>query len=434
MEDKEDMARRRFLASVMLIVTLSACSLPLLAARPAADKITITYWTHVNPPAQAVEKKLVARYQALHPGVSIDYLPLDFNSLPTKLTTAVAGGGGPDLFNLFQSFVPALVQRQFVVPVDFKAFGVGDRAGFATHYLPSTVQGFSFNGQVYGIPHEVSNFAFWINQSAFKAAGLNPAKDFPTTWDQVATLGKKLTVRKNGKTVQEGISLPLYNALRDTLVLDALTRQAGGLLFSADGKKVYLTSPAAIKALSMWSDLVHVHKINDPSLGPTASTDNLDLFGNGTAAMTNVGGSWFISYMKAGFPKGYNSYMVGPEPHFAGGPKVGADLYGFGLFVTSTSKQQAATWQFARFLADNGQTYFNDAGIWLGDKATLATAKTPHWDVFKKSFGQGFFLPPLTHFNEISAILERAIERVALNKVSAAQSLKQAQQEVQPLL
>ncbi len=426
---------RRLLTGVaVLTVALGALSAPTHAAQPAASKITITYWTHVNPPAQKLEKTLVARYEALHPNIAVNYLPVDFNSLPTKLTTALAGGGGPDLFNLFQSFVPELVQRQFLVPVDYKAFGVGDAKGFASRYLPSTVGGYTFGGKVYGVPHEVSNFAFWINTAAFKKAGLDPAKDFPKTWDDVVRLGQKLTIRKNGKTVQEGISLPLYNALRDTLVLDALTRQAGGNLFSMDGKKANLTSAAAVKALGMWGDLVHKYKINDPALGPTASTDNLDLFGNGTAAMTNVGGSWFISLMQASYPVAYKSYMVGPEPHFAGGPATGADLYGFGLFVTSTSHHQAEAWQFARFLADNGSAYFNQAGIWLGDKATLNNAHTPHWDVFKNSFGQGRFLPPLTHFNEVSAILERAIERVVLNGMSAQQSLAQAQQEVQPLM
>jgi ABC-type glycerol-3-phosphate transport system substrate-binding protein len=184
----------------------------------------------------------------------------------------------------------------------------------------------------------------------------------------------------------------------------------------------------------MWGDFVHKYRINDPSLGPTASGDNLTLFENGTAAMTNVGGSWLISILQAQFPVVYKSYMVGPEPHFAGGPNVGADLYGFGLFVTSTSHHQAEAWQFARFLADNGAAYFNQAGIWLGDKATLAMAHTPHWEVFKNSFGQGHFLPPLLHFNEISSSLERAIERVVLNGMSAKQSLTQAQQEVQPLM
>ena len=33
-------------------------------------------------------------------------------------------GRRPDLFNLFQSFAPALVQRQFIGPIDLSAFGV----------------------------------------------------------------------------------------------------------------------------------------------------------------------------------------------------------------------------------------------------------------------------------------------------------------------
>ena len=70
--------------------------------------------------------------------------------------------------------------------------------------------------------YEVSNFAFWINAAKFQAAGLDPAKDFPRTWDQVIRLGQRLTIRKYGKTIQEGISLPLYNARRAMLVLDAL--------------------------------------------------------------------------------------------------------------------------------------------------------------------------------------------------------------------
>jgi len=279
----------------VLVVVLGALHAPASAAHSAASKITITYWTHVNPPAQTLERKLIARYEQLHPGIRITYLPLEFNSLPTKLTTALAGGSGPDIFNLFQSFAPALVQRQFIVPVDFNAFGVRNAAGFAARYLPSTVQGYSFGGKVYGVPHEVSNFAFWINAATFRAAGLDPVQGFPRTWDQVIRLGQKLTIHKNRTTVQEGISLPLYNALRDTLVLDALTRQAGGLLFSPDGKRAYLTSPAAIKAPGLCGDLVHKYKINDPALGPTASTDNLTLFENETAAMTNVGGSWFVS-------------------------------------------------------------------------------------------------------------------------------------------
>jgi multiple sugar transport system substrate-binding protein len=429
--------RRILAASALIPVIFMAFGVPASSRVAAASKVTVTYWTHVNAPAQALEKKLIAQFEAKYPNITINYLPVDFNSLPTKLTTALAGGSGPDIFNYFQSFALGLVRRGFIVPVDFKAFGVGSQAAFSQRYLPSVLGGFTFNGMIYGVPHEVSNFAFWINTDMFKAAGLNPATDFPKTWSDVSRLGAKLTVRKNGKIVREGLSLPLYNALRDNLILDAMTRQAGGRLFSDDGKKAFLNSPAAVKALQTWSGFVHVDKINDPALGPTASGNNLDLFGNGTAAMTNVGGSWFTSILQQTYPKVYKSYMVGPEPIFPGGPNVGADLYGFGLFVTKTSQHPTEAWEFARFLADNGDTYFTDGGIWLGGKATLTSKVTmtlPHWNVFKASFAQGFFLPPLVNYNQLSQIIERAIERSVLNGQSPQSSLNQAQQEAQPLM
>ncbi len=432
------MHARRMLAAVTLIALASATLGGAAQSRvSAADQVTVTYWTHVNAPAQTVEKKLIAEYEAANPNVKINYVVIDFNSLPTKLTTALAGGAGPDIFNYFRSFAPALVQRGLIVPVDFKAFGVANQKAFTDRYLPSIIGGYTFGNGVYGVPHEVSNFAFWVNGTEFKAAGLDPVKDFPKTWADVARLGAKLTIRKGGKVVQEGISLPLYNVIRDTLTLDSMARQAGGGLFSADGKKALLNSAPAIKALQTWSDMVHVQKINDPALGPTASTDNTDLFGNGTAAMINVGGSWLTSILQQTYPKVYANYNVGPEPRFDPTTKIGSDMYGFGLFVPKSSQHQAAAWQFARFLADHGDDYFSGAGIWLGDKTPLSTNLTKtlkKWSVFQNTFAEGSFLPPVTNYNELANIVERAIERAVLNGQSPQSSLNQAQQEAQPLM
>src|SRR5690242_20402144 len=151
---------RRILAiTALLPVTCMAFGMPAVSRVAAADKVTVTYWTHVNAPAQKLEKTLIAKFEAQNPNIAIKYLPVDFNSLPTKLTTALAGGSGPDIFNYFQSYAPALVQRGFIVPVDFKAFGVGNQAGFTQRYLPAVVGGYTFNGQIFGVPHEVSQFA-----------------------------------------------------------------------------------------------------------------------------------------------------------------------------------------------------------------------------------------------------------------------------------
>jgi hypothetical protein len=64
----------------------------------------------------------------------------------------------------------------------------------------------------------------------------------------------------------------------------------------------------------------------------------------------------------------------------------------------------------------------------------LVTRDFPHWAVFKAAFSSGVFLPPLTHFTEITDIIERAIQRSVLNGQSAQASLDQAQGEIQPLM
>lgn len=419
----------------MLAWVLAGCTSS--AATPTSNqaKVHLTYWTHVNPPSNKVEQTLIARYEQLHPNVTITYLPVDISSLSTKLTTAFAAGNGPDIFNYFQSYAPALEQRGLVVPLDYSAFGVQNQSAFAARYLPSILKGFETNGVVYAVPHEISSYVFWINTAMFQAAGLDPVKNFPQTWQDVATLGAKLTIQKNGRTTQEGFAPQLYNNLTDVLDLDAMTHQAGGSLFSLDGKQATVNSPAAIKALQTWADFAHVQKVYDPSLSPASG--GVDLFGNGTAAMTNYGGTFEVNSLQQDFPQVYQHYAVGPWPGFTTDQHNGADLYGFGLYVAKTSQNQTAAWQFARFLADNGDSYFKDAGIWLGDNATLngaATQNFPHWDAFKAAFGQGLFLPPLTNFTEIAAALEQAIQRSVLNGQSASASLAQAQQEIQSLV
>jgi multiple sugar transport system substrate-binding protein len=236
---------------------------------------------------------------------------------------------------------------------------------------------------------------------------------------------------------KEGLVLPQYNAIRDTLTLQMMARQAGGSLFSANGKKAQLNSSAVVRALQMWGDLINVAKINQPSLGPTASNYPEDLFGAGTTGMNNTGGPWVVSVLKDSYPSVYANYAVGPQPTFTGGVKAGGTLYGFGLFVPVTSKHKSQAWKFAAFLESKGQRYFNETGVWLGDNATLnsaATKASPNWAAFSQNFAAGAFLPPVARYSELIDVVERAIQRVTLQGESAETSLAQAQQEAQPLM
>ncbi|HEY4384952.1 MAG TPA: ABC transporter substrate-binding protein [Ktedonobacteraceae bacterium] len=413
---------------VLVALFLSSCG----SATSSSNHITLTYWTHTSAPSNALEKKLIAQYEHLHPNITINYLNVDITDIPTKVTTALAGGSGPDLFNYPQTNMATLASRGLLAPIDYSAYGVKDKAAFDALYPASSLSGFSYNGVAYGIPHEVSSYVFWINKAEFKAAGLDPNKDFPKTWTDVANVGKLLTKKDNGRTTQEGIELKLPVA--GVINFNAMAQQAGQSLFSSDGKTAYLNSPAAVKALQTMVNYTRVSKIADPSLDASGSSD---LFGNGTAAMTTFGGSWEISGLQQNYPNVYKNYAVGNFPTFAGGSNIGANLYGFGLFVPKTSQQQTEAWKFARFLEDNSAAYFQDAGIWLGDKATLdgpATKAFPHWSTFQAAFTRGSFFPPVLNYTQDSDIILQAIQRSVENGQSPQASLDQAQSEVQQYL
>lgn len=412
-----------------LALTTTGCA---ATAGGSDEKITLTYWTHVNAPSQAVEEKLIAAYEDAHPNITIDYLATDFGSLPTKLNSAIAGGSGPDIFNYFQSFAAGLDAKGYLAPVDFSAFGVADQAEFEARYSEGVVGGFTSGGKIVGVPHEISTFQFLINNDSFTNAGLDPEKDFPATWDDVAKVGAAIQAAPGGPA--EGLSLSLNSPVRDSLIFDAMARQAGQALFSDDGTKAFINSPEAVKALQAWGDFATKSKVNDPALGPTATTNAEDLFGDGTAGMVNTGGTWFLAILKDTYPD--RSFTVGQYPTF-GDTEIGADLYGFGLYVPVTSAHPKEAWEFARYLADNSDAYFTGAGVWLGDTATLSSSVTgdvDNWDVFQEGFGRGFYMGPLVNFNEISQSLENAIQRVVVNGASAQESLDTAQAEIEPLL
>ena len=76
-------------------------------------------------------------------------------------------------------------------------------------------------------------------------------------------------------------------------------------------------------------------------------------------------------------------------------------------------------------------------GVWLGDKATLAsaeTAKSPQWAIFKENLDTGVFLPPIIPIDAVTEKLKAAIEGAILGTTDPKAALATAQKAVLKLL
>ncbi len=400
--------------------------------RPAAAQATsVTFLRHVDPPANKLETDLIKQFEQANPNIKVDYVTVPDADLFTKFEAMTVAGTPPDIVNFGSTDVPAVWQRGMLAPVDLSAAGVSSLDELQGKYIPNALSGYVFDGKLYALPHELSDYVMWVNTQMFETAGV----DYPRTWEELSSIGPKLMIRNSGQVTQEAIALPLGFPGAQILVFDAMVRQAGGQLFSDDGRQAFLTSDPVMKAVTTLSGFVQKDKITDPALNGTTATADRDLFQNGVAAMMLTGGSWYRGTLDTS-KVGKNAIPV-PYPRFEGGPDIAGDLYGYGLTVSAKSAHQPEAWKFVAFLSSHGTDYFENEGLFIGDKATAdsdVAAKSPNWDVFQKELARGKYPPSLYHFNEISDIVGRTVDAIVRSGDDAKTSLQNAQSSVTPLL
>jgi multiple sugar transport system substrate-binding protein len=403
-----------------------------LSGSTAAQEITLTFLRHEHPPANALEKELIQQFQQENPNIKIDFVTVPDVDLFTKFQAMSVAGTPPDIVNFGSTDIPAVWQRGLLAPVDLGAVGASSLEDVEGRYLPNALSGYVFDEQLYALPSELSDYVMWVNTQMLETAGV----EAPRTWEELSTVGQKLMIRSGDQVTQEAIALPLNFPGTQFLVLDAMVRQAGGQLFSDDGREAMLTSDPVVKAVTTLAGFVQTDKITDPGLNGTTAGADRDLFQNGVAAMMLTGGSWYRGTLLES--KVGEAAIPVPFPRFEGGPDVAGDLYGYGLTVSANSQHQAEAWKFVGMLASHGTDYFEKAeGLFIGDKATAdsdVAAEYPHWSTFQDELARGQYPPLLYQFNEIGDIVGRTADAIIRSGDDPKAALEAAQAQVTPLL
>jgi multiple sugar transport system substrate-binding protein len=165
-------------------------------------------------------------------------------------------------------------------------------------FYPSLVTNFTYDGKFVCAPKDFSTLQLEINTDMWKAAGLTDS-DVPTTWDQLATVAKKLT---RGKVT----GLVTSNEYQR---LGAFMVQAGGNLTNPQNTKATVDTAANTKALTYVQDGLKAgwwKYTSDVGAGWGG-----EAFGKGLAAMT-IEGNWISGAMQSDYPK--IKYQVVPLP------------------------------------------------------------------------------------------------------------------------
>ncbi len=400
------------------------------------DNITIEFWTHEDANRQALEDRYIAEFEETHPNVTVNVTRQSSTKMIELVQTAFAAGEGPTIFNLSINDEYPFMDAQLVDPVDYKAAGYDSESALVDAYVAGMLDPVTIDGNVYGLPLELTNWSLFINKNVFKDAGLDPEKDYPKTWEEMLDVSEKLAIRDGDILIRRGFDFR-YPYYLESMV--PMVEQLGGSLFNEDGSEAIIGEDAWVA----WLTYMQNWGPNGQNLGSPTYKNARKLFNtnNNDIAMAMTG-----LYQEARInhdnPDFYNSgeWMVVPFPTFENAVKdVAACYYGHYYMVNANENDatKEAAWELIGYMLSHGEEYLTNVNIIQPTKALMNSEtyhNMPYSDVFTKDFERGHVVYFGANSTEIQNLLRNAVESVMLQNVDPVQAYRQLKSSVQELI
>lgn len=384
------------------------------AAKPSGK---VTVWMYPVIADEAASKTFWGEaeksFEAANPGVDLAIELQPWAGRDEKVATAIASGKGPDLALLTPDSLPGYVGNGGLKSLK----GAQDPA-----FLPAAVEAATVAGEVYAVPLYQTVLAPVYNQKVMQDAGITT---LPATWDDLKAAAPKLAA-KNVKLMDYAGS----PATTLNMTYYPFLWQAGGSVFSDDGKKVAFNSPEGKAALQF---LVDLNKAG--ALPVDAATKDNKVEGSGlttgAVAMTPMAAKADAKTMQKAL--GEANVVVGPV--LKGKEQVTFGLPGL-LARTSIGKDDATVNLVAKYLSSaEFQTKLSEAS---GYFPARTDAKAPAGDALNAPFQAALAHVKAGEINpksrQVMAALAPQLQAALQGTKSVDQALADAEKEANGLL
>jgi multiple sugar transport system substrate-binding protein len=307
--------RWRWSLAVVMVSALAVTVGAAIGSPTKSHATTLTALIGSSGPAETFAVNNAAKAFTKQTGIQVNVVVA--SDLGQQLAQGFASGNPPDIFYLGNDQVATYAKAGSLATLDnlknVKAF------------YPSLKAAYTYKGHLYAAPKDFSTLALVVNTASWQGAKLT-AKNYPTTWAQLASVAKKLT--RNG---QIGLCTgPEFHRLGVFMI------QSGGWLTSKDGKTATVNSKANVAAFNYVKQMMKA--------GTFKLTSQLgagwggEAFGKGMCAMT-IEGNWIAGAMTHDYPTvKYKALQLPTGP--AGKGTLQYDG-GWGLAAASKNKTDA---------------------------------------------------------------------------------------------
>ncbi len=306
----------------------------------AQTELNMYYPIAVGGSLTKVVDGMVTEFEKQNPDIKVNAIYSgNYDDTRVRALSALSSGEPAQLAVMFSIDVYDLIEQDLITPFDDVMNNEEDQA-WLNDFYPALMENGQAEGKTWGIPFQRSTIVAYYNKEMFKAAGLDPEKP-PKTWDELLTMGKKLTNDDTYGLMIPSTGYPYW-------MFQALAIQNGQKLMSDDGLETYFDDPKVLETLKYWKSLSAEHGIMPTGTVEWGTLRQAFLEGK-TAMMWHSTGN--LSSVKKGAKFDFGVAML-PGNERLGSPTGGGNFY---LFKDTSQKEKEASLKLVKFMTSPEQ-------------------------------------------------------------------------------
>ncbi len=299
----------------------------------------ITMWGFRDD--EAAWDPVILRFRELNPKVNVTYQRIPEATYEETLVNRLASGQSPDIFYLWNSWIPKHRDKIYPPPA---GFGLSTREFEATFVDGVSEELISPNGAVLGMPLFIDTPALLYNKDVFNASGIvNP----PATWEDLQALAKTLThTTPAGDIARSAIALGASHNIANAFeILSSLMFQYGDALIPYFGGEPGFGEEAG-RALAFYTSFA---SLTSPNFSWTSRLpSSLDSLAEEKTIMA-IGFADDIARVRSKNP--HVNLGVAPFPQIQESRRSSVYARYFFPTVSLQSRNPGVAWQFLVFAA-----------------------------------------------------------------------------------
>jgi len=391
-------------------------------AEVVAEPVTITFWhtyNEISPENEMLVNTLVPLFEAEHPNIKVESLPVAYEDFRTKLFTSISGGVAPDLARIDIIWTPELADMGALASIDEE---MSDFADYKDLLFAGPLATNFWNGHYYGLPLDTNTKLWFYNKALYDSAGITAPASVDEMLDQCQML----------KAANPNVYYFATDGTWAWVVLPWIWSFGGDItdveVTTATG---YLNGAQTVAAFEFLKELY-----DQGCIAPVIMGSGIDTFaGYGQDVYASLdNGPWTFPIVESQFPD--KEISISPFPAGVGGSINVVGGENIVLFQQSENKEAAM--EFLRFvLSKKYQEKMAEVGQ-LPVRVDLIES-----DFIKNHEYYGMFLEQLKtsksrtahpKWSQMDEIITNAGQLILRNEKSAQEALDEAAAQIDELL